>query len=123
MVDMASSRDTRFVPMSQEAIDKCLEAYPEFIEMPMVKEDVPGIIMDTDSCPTVAMKHIVIVNKDVPESVMYDMTKAVFENLEEIYAVKGEFKCITLEDALNGMPIEVHPGAMKYFKEKGIEIK
>lgn len=123
MVDMASSRDTRFVPMSQEAIDKCLEAYPEFIEMPMVKEDVPGIIMDEESVPTVAMKHIAIVNKDVPEDIVYNMTKAVFENLEEIYAVKSEFECITLEDALSGMPIEVHPGAMKYFEEKGIEVK
>ena len=123
MVDMASSRDTRFVPMSQDAIDKCLETYPEFIEMPMVKEDVPGIIMDEESVPTVAMKHIAIVNKDVPEDIVYNMTKAVFENLEEIYAVKSEFECITLEDALNGMPIEVHPGAMKYFEEKGIEVK
>ncbi len=123
MVDMASSRETRFVPMSQEAIDKCLEEYPEFIEMPMVKEDVPGIIMDTDSCPTVAMKHIAIVNKNVPEETVYEMTKAVFEHLDEIYAVKAEFESITLEDALNGMPIEVHPGAMKYFEEQGIELK
>lgn len=123
MVDMASSRDTRFVPMSQEAIDKCLEAYPEFINMPMVKEDVPGIIMDTDSCPTVAMKHVAIVNKDVPEDTVYQMTKLVFENLEEIYAVKSEFECITLEEALDGMPITVHPGAMKYFEEKGVELR
>ena len=123
MVDMASSRDTRFIPMSQDVIDKCLEAYPEFISMPMVKDDVPGIIMDTDSCPTVAMKHIAIVNKDVPEDVVYQMTKAVFENLEEIYKVKSEFEVITLEEALDGMPIEVHPGAMKYFEEQGVELK
>lgn len=122
MVDMASSRETRFVPMSQEAIDKCLEAYPEFIEMPMVKADVPGIIMDTDSCPTVAMKHVAIVNKDVPEDTVYEMTKAVFEHLEDIYSVKAEFESITLEGALDGMPIEVHPGAMKYFEEQGVKL-
>ena len=54
---------------------------------------------------------------------MYQMTKAVFENLEEIYKVKSEFEVITLEEALDGMPIEVHPGAMKYFEEQGVELK
>lgn len=120
MADMASSRPTRFVPMSQDAIDKCLKEYPEFIEKPMVKADIAGIVMDADEVPTVAMKHIAIVNKDVPEDVVYKMTKAVFEHLEDIYAVKAEFSCITLEGALDGMPIAVHPGAMKYFKEKSV---
>ncbi len=120
ILDMCNSRDTKFIPMSQEAIDKCLEAYPEFIVKPMVQEDMPAMIMDAEEYPTVAMKHVAIINKNVDEDTVYAMTKAVFENLDEIYAVKDEFKVITLEDALNGMPIDVHPGALKYFKEQGI---
>lgn len=120
IVDMTNSRETRFIPMEQAAIDKILEVYPEFIIKPMVQEDMPAMLMDAAEYPTVAMKHVAIINKDIDEDTVYEMTKAVFENLDQIYAVKEEFKVITLEDALNGMPIDVHPGAMKYFKEQGI---
>ena len=120
ILDMTNSRPTRFIPMEQEAIDKCLEAYPEFIIKPMTQEDMPAMVMDAAEYPTVAMKHVVIIDKDIDEETVYNMTKYVFENIEEIYAVKAEFNVITLEDALDGMPCEVHPGAMKYFKEQGI---
>ena len=46
----------------------------------------------------------------------------MFEHLEDIYSVKAEFESITLEGALDGMPIEVHPGAMKYFEEQGVKL-
>ena len=61
-----------------------------------------------------------VMGRKFDEETVYNMTKYVFENIEEIYAVKAEFNVITLEDALDGMPCEVHPGAMKYFKEQGI---
>jgi TRAP-type uncharacterized transport system substrate-binding protein len=48
------------------------------------------------------------------------MTKAIFENLPELQAAHSAARDIKLEDALQGVPIPVHPGAERYFKEKGV---
>ena len=47
------------------------------------------------------------------------MTKAIFENLPELGAAHAAAKEIKLENALKGMPVPLHPGAERYFKEKG----
>ena len=48
------------------------------------------------------------------------MTKAIFDNLGELAAAHSAGKEIKLDAALAGMPIPLHPGAERYFKEKGI---
>ena len=48
------------------------------------------------------------------------MTKYVFENLDKVQEVKAEFSVITLDEAAKGTGIDIHPGALKYFKEQGV---
>jgi TRAP-type uncharacterized transport system substrate-binding protein len=48
------------------------------------------------------------------------MTKAIFESLPDLVAAHAAARDIKLENALQGMPIPFHPGAEKYFAEKGI---
>jgi len=50
------------------------------------------------------------------------MTKAMYENLGDLAAAHAAGKAIKLENALQGMPIPLHPGAAKYFKEKGLKV-
>lgn len=120
IAELASSREIRFIPMEESAIDKVLEDYTEFVVKEIKDGDIDNLIMDEPSYKVIAMNHIAIVHPSVDEDMMYDFTKAVFENLDVIHEIKEEFKVITLENALNGMPCEVHPGALRYFKEVGI---
>ena len=55
------------------------------------------------------------VKKDLPENVAYGIAKAIYGNTDKIGHAKGAF--IKKETALNGIGIEVHPGAQKYFDE------
>ena len=48
------------------------------------------------------------------------MTKQLFENLSDMQAAHNAAKDITLENATKGMPIPLHPGAERYYKEKGL---
>jgi hypothetical protein len=57
----------------------------------------------------------------VPEETVYLMTKSMFENLDQMVAAHGAAKSIKLENAVKGMPLPVHPGAERYYKEKGIQ--
>ncbi|MDR1874470.1 MAG: TAXI family TRAP transporter solute-binding subunit [Synergistaceae bacterium] len=50
------------------------------------------------------------------------MTKAIFENLDELYPVHDKAKLIALDKALEGASITVHSGAAKYYTEKGLKV-
>ena len=69
---------------------------------------------------TVAVVNFLVTHEDVSEETAYQMTKLLFENLSELEAAHKAAASIKLEDALTGMPIPLHPGAERYYKEKGL---
>lgn len=60
--------------------------------------------------------------KDMPEQIVYEMTKAFWENIADMHAVAEWAKAITLDKTLSEMNMPLHPGAAKYYKEKGLTI-
>ena len=70
--------------------------------------------------PTAAVINFLVTHADVPEETVYQMTKLMFDNLPAMEAAHQAAKDIKLEKALEGMPIPLHPGAEKFFKEKGL---
>jgi uncharacterized protein len=72
-----------------------------------------------EAVPTVAVQAMLVARSDLPEDTVYKITKAIFENLDKVKHAKSKY--IKPENALNGMSIELHPGAKKYFDEKGIK--
>jgi len=61
-----------------------------------------------------------VTSADVPEDVVYEVTRAVFENLEDFKKLHPAFANLTPEQMISkGISAEIHPGAMKYYKEKG----
>ncbi len=59
---------------------------------------------------------------DIDEEVVYQLTKTIFENLEYLVGVHKAARFIQLDSALSGLPVPLHPGALKYYRERGIEI-
>ena len=70
--------------------------------------------------PTIAISNYLISHADVTDEVAYQMTKQLFENLETLTASHQAAAKITLEHALDGMPVPLHPGAERYYREQGI---
>jgi TRAP-type uncharacterized transport system substrate-binding protein len=62
------------------------------------------------------------VRDSVPEDVAYDMTKILFTKLEELRSAHTKANEITLDGALDGMSVVLHPGAVKYYKEAGVSV-
>jgi hypothetical protein len=56
----------------------------------------------------------------VSNDVVYGMTKALWTNLDQLVAAHSAAKAIDIKHALDGMPLPLHPGAEKYYKEVGI---
>ena len=69
--------------------------------------------------PTVAITNILVTRADLPDDVVYQMTRLLFENLTRLGNSHSAAKDIKLETAAKNLPIDLHPGAARYYKEKG----
>lgn len=69
--------------------------------------------------PTAALNNYLVTTVDASEASVYRMTKAIFGNLDTIRAAHKAASVMSVESALATRPIEVHPGALRYFREIG----
>jgi TRAP transporter TAXI family solute receptor len=70
--------------------------------------------------PTLAITNILVTHSDVSDEEAFQMTRQLFENLDDMVAAHNAAKAIKLENATQGLPIPLHPGAERYYKEKGV---
>ena len=71
---------------------------------------------------TIAQPNFLGARGDVDEDAVYQITKTIYENLPFLNAIHGATKAMAIEKAIAGLPMPLHPGAAKYYKEVGIEI-
>ncbi|MDD8022305.1 MAG: TAXI family TRAP transporter solute-binding subunit, partial [Paracoccaceae bacterium] len=74
----------------------------------------------TEDVPTVAVVNFLVTHEDVSDEVAYQMTKLLFENLDTLKAAHSAAGGISIENAVKGSPIPLHPGAERYYKEQGL---
>ncbi|MCR8930943.1 MULTISPECIES: TAXI family TRAP transporter solute-binding subunit [unclassified Pseudomonas] len=72
-----------------------------------------------EAVPTVAITNILVTRADLPDDVVYQMTRLLFENLTRLGNSHSAAKDIKLETAAKNLPIDLHPGAARYYQEKG----
>ncbi len=111
---LSATNPVSIVPISQEKVDELVEKHPYY-----AADTIPaGTYGMENEVNTVAVLAMLAVSKDLSEDLVYDITKAIYENTDAISHAKGEF--ITLDTATDGIGIDFHPGAEKYFKEEGL---
>lgn len=110
---LAAVKDVSIVPIAQDKIDALIEKYSYYTK-DTVASGTYGLEADID---TVAVQAMLVVRSELEEDLVYEITKAIFENTDQITHAKG--KLIKAETAPQGIGIELHPGAEKYFKEVG----
>ncbi len=71
---------------------------------------------------TIAQPNFLAVNADVSEDDVYKITKTIYENLAFLNGIHKATKAMAIEKAIVGLPVPLHPGAIKYYKEVGITI-
>ncbi|PSC07084.1 C4-dicarboxylate ABC transporter [Alsobacter soli] len=112
--DLATSVDIVVVEIPAEVVDK--------VGAPYVKATIPANTyqgQDKD-VQAAAVVNYLVTRSDMKEDTVYQMTKAMYDRLPELAAAHSAGKEIKLENALQGMPLPLHPGAEKFFKEKGV---
>lgn len=76
----------------------------------------------TKDIHTIAQPNLLITHADTPEDVVYLLTKTMYENLSFLNSVNKGTMSISLHNALDGLNIPLHKGAIRYYEEMGIKI-
>jgi TRAP transporter TAXI family solute receptor len=115
--DIATLHPLKFVEIKGADRDLLMKKYPFF-----AAEAIPANTYKGQDKPveTVAVQAILIVANNLPEDIVYAMTKALFENKKEIAQAHHKGNSIDPKRALDGITVPVHPGALKYYKEIGL---
>jgi TRAP transporter TAXI family solute receptor len=101
-------------------------AVPDDVVKKMGAPFIPGTIPaetykgQTTAVSTTAIVNYLVTRKDVSDATAYQMTKLFYENLPALVAAHSAAKDINLKDAASNPPLPLHPGAAKYYKEKGL---
>lgn len=106
-----------FVSIEDEGIKKLRDKWPFFFKEIISKEDYN---IDKD-IQTVAVQNLLVVDRNMPEEIVYDITKALFENLEEVKCSNLAIRRnVSLENYNKNINIPFHKGALRYYQDKGI---
>jgi TRAP transporter TAXI family solute receptor len=92
------------------------------IGAPFLTATIPAGTYDGQAADvaTAAVGNFLVTSADVPDDTVYAMTKLLFESLDTLAAAHAAAKGIDPEKALDGMPLPLHPGAERYYREAGI---
>ena len=112
--DLANSLDVTVVSVPEAVVKK--------MGAPFMSGKIPANTYkgQTEDVSTAAVVNYLVTRKDVSDATAYQMTKLFYENLPALVAAHSAAKDINLKDAAKNPPLPLHPGAIKYYKEKGL---
>ena len=104
---------------TQESLDKLNARYPlwDWYDFP------PGTYPNqNEAIRTVASPNVLVTRVDIPEEVVYNITKVIWENLATLQEIHGATRDMLPEIAIDGLGAPLHAGALRYYREVGLEI-
>jgi TRAP transporter TAXI family solute receptor len=117
VTDFAQSHALKVIPLSGPEIAELQKQQPFYAKVPLPANTYKG---QTAAVETLAVMAVWTTHDAVPDNVAYEVTKALYENTAIMGQVHVQGKNITLGTALAVGNAPIHPGALKYFKEKGV---
>lgn len=112
-----SGMDFSMVSLDQEHVDILHEKYPFLVQENLPAGTYEGV--DTETI-CVAVEAALVASVDMSEDAVYELTKAMFENLDALTSGHSKFALVTAEKAAENGSVPMHPGAEKYYKEIGV---
>jgi TRAP transporter TAXI family solute receptor len=112
-----SQPETMMVPIDDAHVDALMKKHSQY-----ARGKIPaGVYKGIDAeISTISVWMIFAVKEELQADIVYRITRAFFENTAVMSAAHGLGKQVKLENALRGMSIPLHPGAEKFYKEKGM---
>jgi hypothetical protein len=117
IMDVATQNEIRILDIPADVAAKLTKKYPFLAAVKVPANTYKG---QTAEVSTVAVNAVLIAGSSLKEEMVYNLTKALFENQAELAAAHAKGKELNMKTAVTGVSIPFHPGAVKYYKEKGL---
>ena len=118
-----SVRGVRFIPLVN--IDKILSENPYYSQSFIPAELYP-FADNKKNVETIGVKATFLTSAKVPDDIVYAVTKAVFDDLESLgdydHVLKHFVRTVRKEDMINGLTAPIHPGALRFYQEIGLQV-
>jgi TRAP transporter TAXI family solute receptor len=108
------------VPITGPQIDALLKKFPYYAKSTIPQSFYP-YALNTEDVETIGVKATFVTSRDVDENVVYAITKEVFENFEFFKSLHPAYEVLTKESMLSGLSAPLHKGAVRYYREAGLE--
>ncbi|MDW1809988.1 TAXI family TRAP transporter solute-binding subunit, partial [Vibrio sp. Vb2362] len=115
----ALGKDISILSFTNEQIKEANGNYNLWTKYEIPANTYPGL---DKPITTIAQPNFLAVREDISEEDVYQLTKAIYENLPFLQGIHKATKAMAIEKAIAGLPVPLHPGAARYYKEMGIEI-
>lgn len=115
--DLSAQHEVTVVAIEGAVADQLLNDYKFFTKYVIPANTYKG---QTEDVNTLTVKSMLAVSSELDENLAYELTKQIYENHDRVVAAHNVGKFIVVETANDGMSVELHPGAAKYFKEAGV---
>ncbi|MDR3331514.1 MAG: TAXI family TRAP transporter solute-binding subunit [Synergistaceae bacterium] len=119
VMDLATTKDITLLSFDPAFLEKLKQEHPYFVPSSIPAGTYRGV---DNEIITPAVIAILVTHEDVPEDIIYNFTKAMFTNIDDIHASHAKGREISLETALEGLTVPLHPGAAKFYKESGLKV-
>ncbi|MBW2111766.1 MAG: TAXI family TRAP transporter solute-binding subunit [Deltaproteobacteria bacterium] len=119
IMDLATTHDIRIIPFTKEQTKKVLAANKTYSAV----ELAAGVYKGVDKpVPTIGVWNVMICQDSLDTDLVYRLVKALYEHNDMLCKIHPSAAYTTPENAVKYSPIPLHPGTIKYLKEKGIEV-
>ncbi|MBY4677430.1 TAXI family TRAP transporter solute-binding subunit [Marinobacterium arenosum] len=115
----ALGSDITMLEFTDEQIEQANGKYKLWTRYVIPANTYPG---QSKEIRTMAQPNFLAVRDDISEEDVYLLTKTVYENLPFLNGIHKATKAMAIEKAIAGLPVPLHPGAARYYKEVGLEI-
>lgn len=112
----AAVREIDILDVGGELRERIIEELPDYIAQTIPAGTYKGINRDVE---TIELIQVLFVDASMPEDVVYEIIKTIFENIDEVRKLHIGLSSLTLDNATIGLGAPLHPGAKKYYQEVG----
>jgi uncharacterized protein len=119
LAELDRTGDVRFIPLNADEVTKLSAEVPGLSPLVVPAGMYPSMTTDYT---TVGTFNFIVVSKDLPDDLVYEITKAFYANHERMVKVHESAKQSTVESAKRVTAIPYHPGAARYYREIGIAV-
>ncbi|WP_034328794.1 TAXI family TRAP transporter solute-binding subunit [Alkaliphilus transvaalensis] len=114
ITDLSTTHSINLLPISSDVAKSLIAEYPYYAEVKIPA----GTYRNQDTeVNAVAVMAMLTVRAGLDEDLVYDITKSIYENLNTLAAAHARGEDVSLDKAFDGMSLEIHPGAQRYFNE------